>query len=173
MDSPAENRPDKNSLVEILTGAADRYGDRTSLGIHQDDGTELRWSFRELERRSRYAAWRLRALGLKPGDRLLTWAPSSPALPAVYFGAMRAGVIFVPLDLRMSADAIERIAARAEAGRLALGTGRDAPDPRDAGLENFPTTSVDELAAEPDESFPHDWESVMDTWARPRRDDVF
>jgi long-chain acyl-CoA synthetase len=173
MDSPTETRTDKNSLVEILTGAADRYGDRTALGIHQDDGTELHWSFRELERRSRYAAWRLRALGLKPGDRLLTWAPSSPALPAVYFGAMRAGVIFVPLDLRMSADAIERIAARAEAGRLALGIGRDAPDPRDAGLENFPTTTVDELAGEPDASFPDDWETVMDTWERPRRDDVF
>src|SRR6266540_4357641 len=162
-----------DTLVEILSGAADRFGDRTALGIHQDDGTELRWSFRELDRRSRHAAWRLRALSLQPGDRLLTWAPSAPALPAVYFGAMRAGVIFVPLDLRMSADAIERIADRAEATRLALGTGRDAPDPRDAGLERFPTTTVDALTAEPDETFPSDWEAVMDGWQRPARDDVF
>jgi long-chain acyl-CoA synthetase len=162
-----------DTLLEILTGAADRYGDRTALGIHRDDGTEFRWSFRELDRRSRVAAWRLRALGLAPGDRLLTWAPSAPALPAVYFGAMRAGVIFVPLDLRMSADAIERIAARAEAKRLALGTGRDAPDPRDAGLERFPTTIVDELTADPDETFPADWERQMEAWPSPRADDVF
>ena len=52
--------------------------------------------------------------GLRPaiavkGDRILTWSPSSPALPAVYFGAMRAGLILVPLDLRMSADAIRGI----------------------------------------------------------------
>jgi len=162
-----------DTLLDILTGAVDRFGERTALGIHQEDGTELRWSFRELDRRSRYAAWRLRALGLQPGDRLLTWAPSAPALPAVYFGAMRAGVIFVPLDLRMSTDAIERIAARAEATRLALGTGRDAPDPGDAGLEAFPTTTIDELTAEPDESFPIDWERQMGAWPSPRATDVF
>ena len=49
----------------------------------------------------RLAAWRLRALGLEPGDRLLTWSPSTPELPAVYFGAMMARLVLVPLDLRM------------------------------------------------------------------------
>ena len=55
----------------------------------------------------------------------------------------------MPLDLRMAPDAIERIAARADASRLAIGTGRDAPDPRDARLEHFPTSTVEALAAEP------------------------
>ena len=62
--------------------------------------------------------WRLRALGLKPGDRILVWTPSSPAVPALYYGAMRAGVALVPLDLRMSSGAIERIVGRADAQRL-------------------------------------------------------
>ena len=44
-----------------------------------------RWSYRELDRRSRIAAWRLRALGLEPGDRLLTWSPSTPELPGSLF----------------------------------------------------------------------------------------
>ena len=43
----------------------------------------------------RIAAWRLRALGLKPGDRILTWSPSTPALPAAYFGAMAARLWYV------------------------------------------------------------------------------
>jgi long-chain acyl-CoA synthetase len=102
-----------------------------------------------------------------PGDRLLTWSPSTPDLPATYFGAMRAGLILVPLDLRMSPDAIERIAARAEAKRLIVGTGRDAPDPREAGLETFPTTRLDELTREPDDAFPADWEAQLDAWPRP------
>ena len=68
------------------------------MGLRSDDGTVWQWSFRELDRRSRLAAWRLRALGLEPGDRVLTWSPSTPALPAVYFGAMRARLILVPLD---------------------------------------------------------------------------
>ena len=28
-----------------------------------------------------------RAFGLRPGDRILTWSPSSPGLPAAYIGA--------------------------------------------------------------------------------------
>jgi len=35
-----------------------------------------------------------------PGDRILTWSPSSPELAATYFGAMRAGLILVPIDVR-------------------------------------------------------------------------
>ncbi len=69
------------------------------------------------------------ALGLQPGDRLLTWSPSTPGLPAVYFGAMRAGVVIVPLDLRMAPDVLQRIATAADAQWLAIGTGLDAPDP--------------------------------------------
>ena len=68
----------------------------------------------EIRRRARLAAWRLRAAGLAPGDRLLTWSPSTPRLPAVYWGAMRAGVIVVPLDLRMAPAVLQRIADRAE-----------------------------------------------------------
>ena len=87
------------------------------------------WSYRELDRRSRLVAWRLRSRGLQPGERLLTWSPSGPELAAVYFGAMRARLILVPLDLRMAPDAIGRIAARSDARQLVIGTGREAPDP--------------------------------------------
>ena len=93
--------------------------------------------------------------------------PRRPALPAVYFGAMRAGVVVVPLDLRMSPDAIERIAEKADARRLAIGTGRDAPDPREAGLEHFPTSTVEDLAAEPDPAWPADWAEQVAAWPRP------
>ena len=143
------------------------------MRIVRDDGVDEAWSFRDLGLRSRCAAWRLRALGLVPGDRLLTWSPSAPELPAVYFGAMLAGLVLVPLDLRMAPDAIERIAARAEARHLALGTGRDAPDPREARLDGLPTTTVERLAAEPDATFPADWESQLAAWPRPGNGDLF
>ncbi|MGZ8439012.1 MAG: AMP-binding protein, partial [Candidatus Limnocylindrales bacterium] len=91
------------TLVDLLEDAVTRYGDRPALSLRRDDGTTTTWSFRELDRRSRLAAWRLRALGLQPGDRILTWSASTPELPAAYFGAMRAGLIYVPLDLHMSA----------------------------------------------------------------------
>jgi len=161
------------TLLDLLGDAVTRYGDRIALSLRHDDGSTSGWSYRELDRRSRIAAWRLRALGLQPGDRLLTWSPSTPELPAAYFGAMRARLVFVPLDLRMSPNAVEAIVAAAAPRHLVLGIGRDAPDPREAGLAQFPTTTVDALSAEPDETFPSDWEAQVAAWPAPALDEVY
>ena len=161
------------TLLDLLDEAVAKNGDRPALGLWRDNGTAERWSYSELARRSRIAAWRLIALGLKPGDRILTWSPSTPALPAVYFGAIRARLILVPLDLRMAADAIDGVVAKSGAKRLALGTGRDAPDPREARLEHFPTSTVEDLTAEPDASFPADWEAQLAAMPRPEPEDVW
>ena len=161
------------TLLDLLADSVARYGDRTALSLRRDDGTVMGWSYRDLDRRSRIAAWRLRALGLQPGDRILTWSPSTPELPAAYFGAMRARLIFVPLDLRMSAEAVQGILRKSEPKHLILGIGRDAPDPREAGLATFPTTTVDALTAEPDDTFPSDWEAQQAAWHVPAADEVF
>jgi long-chain acyl-CoA synthetase len=161
------------TLLDLLDWAVGRFGDRPAVTLANDDGTKSGWTYRELERRSRLAAWRLRAGGLERGDRILTWSPSAPDLPAAYFGAMRAGLVIVPLDLRMAADAIERIAARADARRLVVGSGRDAPDPAEAGLDRFETIHLEDLVADPDQTFPADWETQLGAWPRPKPDDVF
>ncbi len=162
-----------DTLLDLLDEAVARFGDRPALGIWRDDGSRQSWTYRELERRSLFAAWRLRALGLEPGDRLLTWSPSMPELAATYFGAMRARLVLVPLDLRMSTNAIEGIVSASGACQLALGTGRDAPDPRDAHLEDFPATTVEALCADPDASFPADWEAQLAAWERPAPGDMW
>jgi long-chain acyl-CoA synthetase len=162
-----------DTLVDLFDNMAARYADRPALGSWRDEGGAITWTYRELDRRSRLATWRLRTAGMEPGDRLLTWSPSSPALAAVYLGAIRARLILVPLDLRMSADAIGNIVARAEPRLLALGGGRDAPKPAEAGLGGFPTTTVDALVADPDASFPDDWEAQVAAWPRPQPDEVW
>ncbi len=163
----------RRTLVDLLDGATSRYGDRTALGIRRDDGTIQAWSYRELDRRSRLVAWRLRSRGLRPGDRLLTWSASCPELAAVYFGAMRAGLILVPLDLRMAPATIRRIAERSGASQLAIGTGRDAPDPAEADLDQLPMATLDDLCAEPGAGFPADWEAGMRSWAHPAPEDPY
>lgn len=163
----------RRTLIDLLEGAAARYSERTALGIRRDDGTIGAWSYRELDRRSRLAAWRLRSRGLRPGDRLLTWSASCPELAAVYFGAMRAGLILVPLDLRMSAATIRRIADRSGASHLAIGTGRDAPDPAESDLDHVPTVTIDDLCAEPGAGFPADWEKTLGSWTRPVPEDPY
>jgi len=161
------------TLLDLLEGTATRFAARNALGLRGDDGSRFHWSYPEVQRRARLAAWRLRALGLQPGDRVLTWSPSTPALPAAYFGAMYARLIYVPLDSRMSADAITNIISASGAVRLLLGTGRDAPDPGEVGLGSFPTTTIDSLSEEPDDTFPPDWEAQVAAWERPHTDEVF
>ena len=166
------------TLLDLLGSAVTRFGDRPALGVRHDDGSTTTWSFRELDRRARIAAWRLRALDLEPSDRILTWSPSTPELPAAYYGAMYARLILVPLDLRMSPEAVETIVKASGARHLVLGTGRDAPDPREAGLTGFPTTTVEALCAEPpedgsDPTFPPDWEARQAAWERPGTDETF
>ena len=161
------------TLLDLLDEAVAANRDKTALSLRLDDGSTTTWSYRELDRRSRIAAWRLRAIGLEKGDRLLTWSPSTPELPAAYFGAMRAGLIFVPLDLRMSPAAVEGIVAASGARHLIIGTGRDAPDPREVRMERFPTTTVDALAAEPDDTFPPDWEAQLAAWPVPDPTEVY
>jgi long-chain acyl-CoA synthetase len=161
-----------DSLLDIIDQGEARYAECFAFGMRSDDGSTEQWTYRELNRRSRIIAWRLRAIGLGIGDRLLIWTPSSPAVPALHFGVMRAGIVLVPLDLRMSPGAIERIVAKADARHLVVGTGRDTPDPADARLEHFPCTVVDALAAEPDASFPADWEAQVNAWPRPAGSDI-
>jgi len=161
------------TLVDLFDGAVARFRERPAVSMRRDDGSLMAWTYGELDRRTRIAAWRLRALGMQPGDRLLTWSPSTPELAAAYFGAMRAHVVLVPLDLRMSMDAVEGIVAASGAAHLLLGTGRDAPDPREARLDAFPTTTVEAIAGEPDGSFPADWETQVEAWARPAPEEIW
>jgi long-chain acyl-CoA synthetase len=175
-----------DSLLDLLDDAATRWAGRRQLALRTDDGLHLPWTAAELSHRSKLVAWRLRALGLQPGDRLLTWSPSTPALPAVYFGAMRAGLIVVPLDLRMAPEVLQRLAERSEAKWLAIGTGFDAPDAAAAGLEHLYIRTVEALGADPphqradetdeggiDDPFPADWEAQVDAWPRPTRQTLF
>jgi long-chain acyl-CoA synthetase len=162
------------SLVDLIDYAAETYPEeRAMYALRLDSGMAASWGAREMQRRSLYAAWRLRAAGLAPGERLMTWSPSTPALPAVYWGAMRAGVVLVPIDLRMTKPVIERIATLTEATTIAVDDGYDAPDPAEAGLEGLRALKLAELTADPDDDWPDDWEDQIAAWPAPTKASLF
>jgi long-chain acyl-CoA synthetase len=171
MEPPATEAPTMQTLLDLVDDAVARFGDQPCVAMRHEDGTTTGWTYRELDRRSRAAALRLRDLGLQPGDRLLTWSPSAPELVATYLGAMRAGIVYVPLDLRMSAEAVAGIVEASGARHLAIGTGRDAPDPTPFGLASFPRTAVDEIGAAPDALLEARLPQVA-TWPRPEPEDL-
>ncbi len=165
---------DFESLVEVLDDAAQRWPtDRVMYSLRLDSGMAMSWTAQEMRQRSLLAAWRLRVAGLRADDRLLTWSPSTPALPAVYWGAMRAGLVVVPVDLRMHTNVVERIADRADTGWLAVDDGYDAPDPADVGLDGMDILKLAELTADADDDWPDDWEAQVLAWPQPDRNTLF
>ena len=154
---------------ELLDDAAVRYPDTASAS----STAHGRWhraavdGRRDPPQRPRLAAWRLRGLGLQPRDRLLTWSPSTPRLPAVYYGAMMAGLVLVPLDLRMAPEVIKRIADRAD---TALARARHRPRrarPERAGLGHLGIRTVEWLTADPATRTPASDDAVSTTPSRP------
>jgi long-chain acyl-CoA synthetase len=99
---------------------------------------------------------------------------------ALYFGAMLAGVVLVPLDLQMTPEVVARIAERADTRHLVVGTGKDAPDPAQLGIPDLRTRTVPAMTAPPDDPpekdehpFPADWEEQVAAWTRPDRETLF
>ena len=47
------------TLLDLLADAVGRYGERPALSLRHDDGSTTTWAYRELNRRSRIAAWQI------------------------------------------------------------------------------------------------------------------
>jgi amino acid adenylation domain-containing protein len=82
------------TLVETLIGQAEARPDGTALRF-VDDGVDRAVGYRELDRRARAIAVRLREHA-GPGERAVLLLPSGPDYVAAFFGCLYAGVIAVP-----------------------------------------------------------------------------
>jgi long-chain acyl-CoA synthetase len=89
-------------MGDLPSMAADRYGDKTALTFM---GQET--SFNELEARANSVANVLVDNGVEPGDRVGLYIPNTDQFPESYFGALKAGAIPVPLNLRMDPNTLE------------------------------------------------------------------
>jgi long-chain acyl-CoA synthetase len=159
------------SLLELVETVLALRRDEPAIGLATEGQGPMEWTGAELAWRAELAAWRMRALGLTPGSRLLTWAASGPDLVALFLGALRAEVILVPLDLRMTDEVVLRIAGRAEAHWMAVGPELEAEARAlPPGLEVRRTAW---FVGEPDEIFPSDWRARLAAWPRPTRETPF
>lgn len=99
-------------LDEAVVEAPDKHAIRDLEG---------RWSYRVLAEYSRaFEAW-LEGQGVGPGDVLVVQLPASREAVAMFYGAARRGVIFVPLSPGVKAFQLRSVLTRA-APRLAIGT---------------------------------------------------
>jgi acyl-CoA synthetase (AMP-forming)/AMP-acid ligase II len=86
-----------DTVNDVLDYAAKRFGDRTALV----DGPS-RYTFRDLHAQAFRAADGLRALGVRPGDRVAIWLPNRVEWCVAFYAAVRAGAIVVPLNTGLS-----------------------------------------------------------------------
>lgn len=121
---------------------------------------QLRWSWRELADQAARLAAGLVGRGLQPGDRVAIQAPASAQFVAAYLGALRAGLVLVPINPAYTVPELDHILADSGARLLITGSVSaiaDATGLRDrhsdlidivqagrAGNDDLPT--LDELA---------------------------
>jgi len=153
--------------------AAHRYGEKTA--IVADDG-EL--SFAAFDERARSVSAALREQGLDPGERVALYLPNTLQFPETLFGAIDAGAVPVPLNLRMDVETLTYIledadvehlvsspllAGGLETERSSIAAPGDLVETADVGTHYVPGGSEDAV----------DYEAVVseaDPRARPERD---
>ncbi|MFI7005262.1 AMP-binding protein [Streptomyces sp. NPDC050145] len=81
-----------SNLVVALVEAAERHPQRVAVR-----GDESALTYAELDEFSARAAGGMRAHGVRPGDRVGLRLPYAPVYAVLYFGALRAGAIVVPM----------------------------------------------------------------------------
>ncbi|MGW1077324.1 AMP-binding protein [Streptomyces sp. NPDC002537] len=87
---------------------------------------EGQWSYARLDAYSRaFTDW-LEAQGAGPGDRLVAQLPTNRELVALFYGASRRGVVFVPLNPDMKAYHLRSVLENAEPALVVCAEGQGA-----------------------------------------------
>ncbi|BCJ41918.1 long-chain-fatty-acid--CoA ligase [Actinoplanes ianthinogenes] len=130
-----------NQLVHELLDAAE--ADSPTRWAVRDATT--RWSYAQLANRAHaFATW-LRAHGVSPGDRVVVQSPTRIELVAMFYGASRAGAVFVPLNKSMKQYHLSQVVEDADP-TLIIATPELAPNLRELGLA--PVHDFDDVALE-------------------------
>ncbi len=110
--------PDWRSTPELVTVAAERFGDAEALV----DG-DLRLTFRGLAEEVRRAAKAFVAAGVAPGDRVGVWAPNVAEWVIAALGVHAAGAALVPVNTRFKGEEAAWVLGRSGARVVLTVTG--------------------------------------------------
>jgi acetyl-CoA synthetase len=104
-----------NWALDYFDGYA-RANDKTALWIVDENGAEVKLSFREMSLRSNQVANFLREQGVRRGDRIVVQLPNHVAMWEIMLAAMKLGAVVIPaatlLTLADLRDRLERGKAR-------------------------------------------------------------
>ena len=96
-------------LQEYVTRQAERRPDTVALAME-----DVRMTYLRLEEESNRLARLLRETGLRRGDRVCLLLPKTPATIVSMIGILKAGCVYVPIDVASPAPRLEKIIAAAD-----------------------------------------------------------
>ena len=100
------SNPVRDNLGYFFRDAARKTPERTAL-IDLWDGEERRFTYDVLDDRTERVAALLQSLGLVPGSRLALLVGNRSEYLEIFFGAMRGGVVPVPLNVKQTSATLE------------------------------------------------------------------
>ena len=111
--------------------ATEPTASRPALWIVEEDGSELKWTFAEVSRRSNQVAGWLRGHGVRRGDRLILMLGNQGELWLTILAAMKLGVVLIPASTLLGpVDLRDRV----DRGRAAHVVVRSADAPKFADV---------------------------------------
>ena len=96
--------------VSFLRRSAYLFPDKVAV-VHED----RRYTYGQLEERVNRLASGLRARGLRHLDRVAAICPNTPAMLELHFGVPAAGLVLVPINVRLTSDDVAYILAHSGA----------------------------------------------------------
>ncbi len=97
-----------NDVAELVHGLA-QFGEAVALR-YRGEYRAFDWSYRQLYDATLQMARLLQERGIRQGDRVLLWAPNSPAWIVAFLGCLLNGSVAVPLDVRSRATFVGDVA---------------------------------------------------------------
>jgi len=128
--------------VESLLAFAKLYASHTTqVAVRQHRGYRMEsWTYARIIEQANRVARELASRGLKKGDAVLLWGPSSAEWIASFFACMLSGLVVVPID-DGSADAFARQVASEVSARVIL------CNKQHSGAMDLPTIELESVIA--------------------------
>lgn len=139
----------EDTVLDLVRESVERFDRRPFLLIRPGFRTRIT-RYRDLGRLVPRVARVLTDRGLKRGDRVIIWAVNRPEWGIAFLGAVHAGIVLVPLDVRSAPDFAAKVAAKTRASAV-LASQQTATLAASLGLPIILIESVPDLArrAEP------------------------
>ena len=108
------------NLADRLRASAARLQDKTALIVRPTAGSAEQVTYGELDARVDAAAAAFQRVGLKKGDRVALMLGNGAHFVEAFYGALRAGLVVVPLPVTFTSNEVAQILMDSEAAAIVV-----------------------------------------------------